>query len=73
VKGAIGSIVRNETEGLKNKVEERDLLAIVMAVLADNPDPKRYWSVLKTWIKKEAGNEDTTICSTLKMPAARCA
>ena len=42
----------------------------VVAVLTDSPDPKRYWSVLKTRIKKEAGNESTTICSTLKMPAA---
>lgn len=42
----------------------------VVAVLTDSPDPKRYWSVLKTRIKKEAGNEGTTICSTLKMPAA---
>lgn len=42
----------------------------VVAVLTDSPDPKRYWSVLKTRIKKEAGNESTTICSTLKMLAA---
>ncbi len=42
----------------------------VVAVLTDSPDPKRYWSVLKTRIKKEAGYEGTTICSTLKMPAA---
>jgi len=41
----------------------------VVAVLTDSIDPKRYWSVLKTRIKKEAGNESTTICSTLKMPA----
>jgi hypothetical protein len=42
----------------------------VVAVLTDSPDPKRYWSVLKTRIRKEAGSEGTTICSTLKMPAA---
>ncbi len=42
----------------------------VVAILTDSPDPKRYWSVLKTRIKKESGNEGTTICSTLKMPAA---
>ncbi len=42
----------------------------VVAVLTDSLDPKRYWSVLKTRIKKESGNESTTICSTLKMPAA---
>lgn len=41
----------------------------VVGVLTDSPDPKRYWSVLKSRIKKEAGGEPTTICSTLKMPA----
>jgi prophage antirepressor-like protein len=41
----------------------------VVAVLTDSPDPKRYWSVLKTRIKQE-GNESTTICSTLKLRAA---
>jgi prophage antirepressor-like protein len=41
----------------------------VVGILTDSPDPKRYWSVLKTRIKKE-GNESTTICSTLKIPAA---
>lgn len=42
----------------------------VVGVLTDSPDPKRYWSVLKSRIKKEAGGEPTTICSTLKMPAS---
>lgn len=41
----------------------------VVGVLTDSPDPKRYWSVLKTRLKKE-GAEPTTICSTLKLPAA---
>lgn len=41
----------------------------VIAVLTDSLDPKRYWSVLKSRLKKE-GCEPTTICSTLKMPAA---
>lgn len=40
----------------------------VVGVLTDSPDPKRYWSVLKSRIKKE-GHEPTTICSTLKMRA----
>ena len=42
----------------------------VVGILTDSPDPKRYWSVLKSRIKKESGNESTTICSTLKMLAA---
>lgn len=41
----------------------------VVGVLTESPDPKRYWSVLKTRIKREI-NEGTTICSTLKLPAA---
>lgn len=40
----------------------------VIAILTDSPDPKRYWSVLKSRIKKE-GHEPTTICSTLKLRA----
>ena len=40
----------------------------VVGVLTDSPDPKRYWSVLKTRLKQE-GIEGTTICSTLKLPA----
>ena len=42
----------------------------VVGVLTDSPDPKRYWSVLKSRIKKETGGEPTKICSTLKMPAS---
>ena len=38
-------------------------------ILTDSPDPKRYWSVLKTCLKKE-GVEPTIICSTLKLKAA---
>jgi len=40
----------------------------IVGVLTESPDPKRYWSVLKTRIKQESG-ESTTICSTLKMLA----
>lgn len=40
----------------------------VIDILTDSPDPKRYWSVLKSRIKKE-GLEPTTICSTLKLRA----
>ncbi|MCM1490485.1 MAG: Bro-N domain-containing protein [Muribaculum sp.] len=41
----------------------------VTEILTDSIDAKRYWSVLKTRLKKE-GVEPTTICSTLKLPAA---
>ena len=35
----------------------------VVGILTDSPDAKRYWSVLKSRIKKEGGGEPTTICS----------
>jgi prophage antirepressor-like protein len=38
----------------------------VVDVLTDSPNPRKYWSVLKTRLKKE-GSELTTICSQLKM------
>ena len=41
----------------------------VIAILTDSPNPRKYWSVLKTRLKKE-GSQLTTNCSQLKMPAA---
>ena len=41
----------------------------IVEVLTESVDAKRYWSVLKSRLKKE-GCEPTAICSTLKMPAA---
>ena len=41
----------------------------VVDVLTDSPNPRKYWSVLKTRLKKE-GSELTTNCSQLKMAAA---
>lgn len=40
----------------------------VCGILTESPDPRKYWSVLKTRLKQE-GNEPTTICSQLKMQA----
>ena len=40
-----------------------------IAILTDSPNPRKYWSVLKTRLKKE-GSELTTNCSQLKMVAA---
>ena len=37
----------------------------VVAVLTDSPNPRKYWSVLKTRLKNE-GSELTTNCSQLK-------
>lgn len=38
----------------------------VIGILTDSPNPRKYWSVLKTRIKKE-GSELATNCSQLKM------
>ena len=41
----------------------------IVAAVTESPNPRKYWSVLKTRLKK-AGNELTTRCSQLKMTAA---
>ena len=40
----------------------------IVGVLTESENPRKYWSVLKTRLKKE-GNELATICSQLKMKA----
>jgi hypothetical protein len=51
-----------------NAKEEEWYFSIVdvIEVLTDSPNPRNYWSVLKTRLKKE-GSELTTNCSQLKM------
>jgi SOS response regulatory protein OraA/RecX len=41
----------------------------VVGVLTESPNPRKYWSVLKTRLKKE-GSELATNCSQLKMMSA---
>ena len=41
----------------------------VISILTDSPNPRKYWSVLKTRLKRE-GSEVTTNWSQLKMQAA---
>lgn len=41
----------------------------ILGVLTESENPRKYWSVLKTRLKKE-GNELATICSQLKMKAS---
>ena len=41
----------------------------VISILTDSPNPRKYWSVLKTRLKREC-SELTTNCSQLKMQAA---
>jgi len=41
----------------------------IIGVLTDSPNPRKYWSVLKTRLKQE-GSELATNCSQLKMQAS---
>ena len=41
----------------------------IVAAITESPNPRKYWSVLKTRLKK-AGSELTTRCSQLKVMAA---
>jgi len=41
----------------------------VVAILTDSPNPRKYWSVLKTRLKAE-GSQLATNCSQLKMQSA---
>jgi len=54
-----------------NAENEKWYLSIVdvIAILTDSPNPRKYWSVLKTRLKAE-GSQLTTNCSQLKMQSA---
>src|SRR5574344_13512 len=41
----------------------------VVEILTESPNPRKYWSVLKTRLKKE-GSQLTTNCSQLKMKSS---
>ena len=55
---------------LWNEAEEQWYFSIVdvIEILTDSPNARKYWSVLKTRIKKE-GSQLTTNCSQLKLQA----
>ena len=60
-----------ETKKVRTLWEEREekwyfSIVDVVAVLTDSPNPRKYWSVLKTRLKAE-GSQLTTNCSQLKM------
>lgn len=73
----------NETDGIIKRFEQRTIRSLwdeerqewyfsivdVVGALTDSPNPRKYWSVLKSRLKKE-GSELTTNCSQLKMRAA---
>lgn len=61
-----------EVRAVWNEAENKWYFSAVdiMSAITLSPNPRKYWSVLKTRLKK-AGNELTTICSQLKLTAVR--
>ena len=54
-----------------DKEKEKYYISVIdiVGVLAESDSPRKYWSVMKTRLKKE-GNEVATICSQLKLKAS---
>ena len=67
----INKIFNNETiRTVWDKEDEKYYISIVdlVGILSESDNPRKYWSVLKTRLKKE-GNETATNCSQLKLKA----
>ena len=66
----IKSFEGNQIRSIWDNEREEWYFSIVdiIGVLTESENPRKYWSVLKTRLKKE-GNELATICSQLKMKA----
>ena len=65
----INKIFNNETiRTIWDKEQEKYFISVIdiAGVVAESENPRKYWSVLKTRLKKE-GNELATICSQLKL------
>lgn len=68
----INKIFNNETiRTVWDKEDEKYYISIVdlVGILSESDNPRKYWSVLKTRLKKE-GNELATICSQLKLKSS---
>ena len=68
----INKIFNNETiRTIWDKEKEKYYISVVDVggVIAESENPRKYWSVLKTRLKKE-GSELTTICSQLKLKSS---
>ena len=68
----INKIFNNETiRTIWDKENEKYFISVVdvVGVIAESANPRKYWSVLKTRLKKE-GSELTTICSQLKLKSS---
>ena len=70
-KGSIRLFEERKVRAIWDDEQEEWYFSIVdvISILTDSPNPRKYWSVLKTRLKRE-GSELTTNCSQLKMQAA---
>jgi hypothetical protein len=68
---AIKLFEEKQVRSLWSEEEEKWYISIVdvVAILTDSPNPRKYWSVLKTRLKTE-GSQLATNCSQLKMQSA---
>ncbi len=65
----VNKIFNNETiRTVWDKEDEKYYISVIdiVGIIAESDNPRKYWSVLKTRLKKE-GNETATICSQLKL------
>lgn len=68
----INKIFNNETiRTVWDKDDEKYYISVIdiVGIIAESDNPRKYWSVLKTRLKKE-GNELATICSQLKLKSS---
>lgn len=70
-KEAIKLFEEKQVRTLWDAEQEKWYISIidVVAVLTDSPNPRKYWSVLKTRLKAE-GSQLATNCSQLKMQSS---
>ena len=71
MKNEIKLFEQKQVRSIWDEEKERWYMSIVdvIAVLTESPNPRKYWSVLKTRLKAE-GSQLTTNCSQLKMQSA---
>ncbi len=70
MKNEIKIFEQNNIRSIYDEEQEKWYFSVVdlIAILTESENPRKYWSVLKTRLKKE-GSELTTNCSQLKMKA----
>ena len=68
---AIQLFEQKQVRSLWDSEQEKWYFSIVdvVGILTNSPNPRKYWSVLKTRLKAE-GSELATNCSQLKMESA---